>query len=391
MFEELLTRGVAEVINADSLNKKLKSNQKLRVKLGIDPTAPDLHLGHTIVMRKLRQFQKAGHTPVLIIGDYTARIGDPSGRDKTRPALTLAHIKKHLENFEDQIFKILDRESTEIRYQSEWFKNFGLADVIELASKISLWHVLSHETFALRKQKGQSLMIHEILYPLLQGYDSVAVKADVELGGTDQKFNLLTGRVVQQAFGQKPQDVITMPYLLGIDGKQKMSKSIGNTINLTDEPNEVFGKVMSIPDNLILPYFELDTDLEYKALGKVKEEALSGNPRDAKARLAFLIVESLYDEQAAQGASDSFNKQFRESEVPENVKETTIQAEAIAIVDALVKTGLAKSKQEAARVIGQKGVRVDGKKVSNSSELISTNNTIIQVGKRRFARLLTGV
>lgn len=384
---ELLKRGVAEIIDRNHLRERLKRGEKLRVKFGIDPTTPDLHLGHTVALRKLRQFQDAGHVAVLIIGDFTAMIGDPSGRDKTRPSLTRAQVKENAKAYEEQAFKILDQSKTEVRWQSEWFDKFGLDKVIELTAKVSTWHLLSHETFAQRKQVGQSLMHHETLYPLLQGYDSVAVKADLELGGIDQKFNLLTGRVVQQAYGQEPQDILLLPYLVGTDGKQKMSKTFGNTINLTDSAKEVYGKVMSLPDALVMSYFELISDLEFRALQKVVEE-LKNHPRDAKAHLAFLMVEKLYDEQSAQKEKDEFDRIFRSGEKPSQMQVEKFGQEQANIVDVLIKTKLAPSRSQAIRLIEQGGVKVDGVKADDPKKQIVINNTVIQVGKRRFAKLV---
>ncbi len=382
--EELLTRGVIEVINRDHLAQRLGKGDALRVKLGIDPTAPDLHLGHTVGLRKLRQFQDAGHTAVLIIGDFTARIGDPSGRDKTRSSLSESEVKANAKAYQEQAFRILNPDKTEVRWQSEWFDDFGLDNIIELASKVSTWHLLSHETFAKRKTAGHSLMHHETLYPLLQGYDSVAVRADVELGASEQKFNLITGRLIQKAYGQEPQDVIISPYLLGTDGKEKMSKSVGNTINLTDSPSDIYGKVMSIPDALVVPYFELLTDLAFEALAKVKQE-IRNHPRDAKAHLAHLMVEMLHDEPAAQEAEAEFNRVFRDREMPKDIPIFTISEKKLTVHELLIATKLVKSRSEAARLIEQGGVRVNGKQILSPKDEIEVTDLIIQVGKRRFA------
>lgn len=382
--EELLKRGVLEVIDRDHLAGRLEKGDKLRIKLGIDPTAPDLHLGHTVPLRKLRQFQDAGHTAVLIIGDFTARIGDPSGRDKTRSSLSESQVKANAKAYKQQAFRILNPDKTEVRWQSEWFDDFGLDQLIQLASKVSTWHLLSHETFANRKTAGNPLMHHETLYPLLQGYDSVVVRADVELGASEQKFNLLTGRMIQQAYGQDPQDVIISPYLLGTDGKEKMSKSVGNTINLTDSPQEIYGKVMSIPDALVVPYFELLTDLEFKALQKVKQE-MTNHPRNGKAHLAHFIVEIIHDEPAAETAAAEFNRVFRDKGTPSEIPTFEIPHGKVAIVELLVATKLAQSRSDASRLIEQGGVRVQGKRVSNPKAEIEVTDLLIQVGKRRFA------
>lgn len=382
--EELLSRGVIEVIDRDHLAERLDKGDKLRVKLGIDPTAPDLHLGHTVPLRKLRQFQQAGHTAVLIIGDFTARIGDPSGRDKTRSPLSQSQVKANAKAYEQQAFRIIDPDKTEVRWQSEWFDNFGLDQLIQLASRVSTWHLLSHQTFAKRKATGHALMHHETLYPLLQGYDSVAVRADVELGAVEQKFNLLTGRMILQAYGKEPQDVIILPYLLGTDGKEKMSKSVGNTINLTDNPSDIFGKVMSIPDALVVPYFELLTALEFEALQKVKQE-MKAHPRDAKAHLAHLMVEMLHAEPAAKEAEVEFNRVFRDRETPKGIPAFTIAREKLTLTELLVATKLAASRSQAVRLIEQGGVRVQGRQIFNPKAEIELTDLVIQVGKRRFA------
>lgn len=385
-LSELLNRGVVEVIEREHLLQRLKDGDKLRVKFGIDPTTPDLHLGHTVPLRKLRQFQNLGHTAVLVIGDYTATIGDPSGQDKTRPALSPQQVKTNAKFYEQQALAILNPDQIEVRWQSQWFGKFDLRKVIELSSRVSTWHLLSHETFAKRKQLGQPLMAHEMLYPLLQGYDSVAVKADVELGGVDQKFNLLTGRLVQPAFGQPPQDILMTPYLVGTDGSKKMSKTYNNAINLNDSPDDVYGKVMSISDSVVPEYFELVTDLEFKALEKVKEE-LKTHPRDAKARLAFLIVEQLYDQPAAELAQAGFDRVFRQGKLPEKLPQFRVAQGSVGIVDLMVAASLAPSKQQATRLIEQGGVKVNGKKVSDPLSQV-TVSSVIQVGKRRFVQLV---
>lgn len=373
------------VVDRQHLEQRLKHGDKLRVKLGIDPTSPDLHLGHTVPLRKLRQFQQAGHTAVVIIGDMTARIGDPSGLDKTRPHLSKEQVAANAASYKDQVLKILDPDKTEVRYQSEWFNKFKLEDLLALASKVSTWHLLSHETFSQRKAKNLPLMHHETLYPLLQGYDSVAAKADVELGASEQKFNLLTGRLVQKAYGQEPQDVVMLPYLIGTDGTRKMSKSVGNTINLTDTAQDIYGKVMSLPDEQIVPYFELVTDLEFAALGKVKQEVKAGKARDAKAHLAYLMVEMIYDNETAEQAEREFERVFKDKELPSKIAIFELKEKRLPITELLLKTKLVRSRSEATRLIEQGGVRIQGERVFNPKTQLAVTDLIIQVGKRRFA------
>lgn len=389
---ELLWRGVSEVIVKENLEKKLKEGKKLRVKLGIDPTAPELHLGHAVVLRKLKQFQDAGHEIVLIIGDFTAQIGDPSGRDTTRQALTPQVVNHHSETYLKQVFKILDEKKTEIHRQSEWFSNFDLRKTIQLQSKVTLEQLLEHETFKRRLQKNLPLSIHELIYPLLQGYDSVAIKSDLELGGVDQKFNLLMGREIQKVYGQKSQDILTLKYLIGTDGKEKMSKSLKNYIALNDPPSEMYGKVMSISDSLIPQYFELLTDVEDKALEVIEKELKNKtrNPRDVKAKLAKLIVETYYDAAAAEEAEAEFEKVFQKGEIPSEMPEIKMKEESLSVVDLLLKTNLASSKSEARRLIGQGGLKIAGKQIKNFDQKIDIRNgQIVQVGPRRFVKIVT--
>lgn len=379
-YEELLTRGVLEVIEGPHLAARLKKGDTLRVKLGIDPTAPDLHLGHTVPLRKLRQFQNAGHTAVLIIGDFTARIGDPSFRSSARHPLTANQVKKNEEQYLEQAFKILDQSKTEVRRNSEWFGKMDLgAFITNVATSFTKQQLQERNDFKDREEKNLSISIAEFLYPLLQGYDSVQVNADVEIGGKDQLWNLLTARKMHL------QDILTVPLLLGIDGHRKMSKTFDNTINLNDLPNEMYGKVMSIPDHQILPYFELVTDLEFEALEKVKQEIKGGNPRDAKAHLAHLIVEMVRDAPAAEAAEAEFNRIFRDKEMPSDIPTFDLPHKKLGVVDLLIATRLTESRSQAVRLIEQGGVRVQGKRISSPKAEIEVTDLLIQVGKRRFA------
>jgi tyrosyl-tRNA synthetase len=378
---ELLTKGVSEVIDRKHLETALASGKKLRVKLGIDPTGSKLHLGHANVLRILRRFQKLGHTAVLIIGDTTALIGDPSGKNETRPQLSVSDIKKNFATYERQALKILVKKNLEIRWQSEWFNKFNLVDVIREASKISAGWVTSHETFRNRLKEGQPLALHELLYPLVQAYDSVAVKADVELGGMDQKFNLLTGRELMKSHGLAPQDIVLGKYLIGTDG-QKMGKSLGNFIALEEEPFEMFGKAMAINDSSILEYFELATELpmqEVKEMGKL----VKADPREAKLKLATEIVALYHDEKKAKLAAEEWQRVFSQKEKPTDIPEMKVKATDL--VSIMVETKLAASKSEAKRLIVQNGVKVDDKVATELSKV--THGCIIQVGKRKFVKI----
>lgn len=382
-IEELLTRTVTEVIDKKHLLERLSSGKKLRVKLGIDPTGSRIHIGHAVVLRILRRFQDLGHTAVLIIGDTTALIGDPSGKNETRPALTPQDIKKNFATYERQALKVLDKKRLEIRWQSEWFKNFNLVDVIREASKISAGWITSHETFRNRLKSGLPLALHELLYPMVQAYDSVAVKADVELGAMDQKFNILTGRELMRSHGLEPQDIVLADYLIGTDG-QKMGKSLGNFIALEEEPFEMFGKVMSVRDDLILQYFEYATCVPMAEVKKIEKELKGGvNPRDIKKRLGVEIVTLYHDAKKAQAAVNEWEKVFSNKEKPTDIPEVKVKAKAI--IDVLVETKLATSKSEARRLLDQKGVKIDDAVVSE--EAIVKSGNLIQVGKRRFVKI----
>jgi len=386
----LLKRGVAEIIVEQEMVELLHSGRKLRLKEGFDPSFPDIHLGHVVALKKLRQLQELGHQVILIVGDWTAQIGDPSGASVTRPMLSMEQVRANAETYMKQFFKVVDRERTEVRWQSEWFGNFTLADVIQLTSKFTVAQLLAREDFSNRYSSGRPITITELLYPLLQAYDSVIVQADVEFGGTDQKFNLLMGRELQSMVGQRPQQVFLVPILVGTDGSQKMSKSLGNYIGVDEPPNEIYGKVMSIPDSLILPYFELVTDVPDEELEEFKKERDHDtiNPMELKKRLAREIVTQLYSQKAATEAEEHFVRVFQRREVPEEIKEYHVNLRAgIGLGDVLVETHLVKSRSEANRLIEQGAVSIDGKKIPSDITPIKSGS-IIKVGKRRFAKVI---
>ncbi|MFH1775495.1 MAG: tyrosine--tRNA ligase [Chloroflexota bacterium] len=389
-FSHLLKRGVAEIIVEAEMSRLLHSGKRLRLKEGFDPSFPDIHLGHMVALRKLRQFQDLGHQVVLIVGDWTAQIGDPSGVSVTRPMLSPEQVKANAETYMQQFFKVVDKGKTEVRWQSEWFEPFTLADVIKLTSKFTVAQLLAREDFSNRYTAGRPIAVTELLYPLLQAYDSVAVKADVEFGGTDQKFNLLVGRELQSTAGQTPQQIFLVPLLIGTDGSQKMSKSLGNYIGVAEPPQEIYGKVMSIPDSLILQYFELVTDAPDEELAEFKHELEDGttNPMLLKKRLAREIIIQLHDRKAAEGAEEHFNRVFQKKELPQEIAEYRVSlSTSNSIRDILVQTNLAGSASEAARLISQGAVKIDGKRVSGKSDPVKSGN-IISVGRRHFARVI---
>jgi tyrosyl-tRNA synthetase len=391
---ERLKRGTVEIFTEAELAEKLaeaaKTGRQLRIKLGLDPTSPDIHLGHTVVLRKMRQFQDLGHRAVLIIGDYTARIGDPSGQDTTRPMLSPEEIEKNAKTYFDQAGKILDtsKEKLEVRYNSEWLAGLNLADIIKLTSNMTVARMLERDTFELRHKKGDPIGIHEFLYPLMQGYDSVMIKSDVELGGTDQTFNNLVGRDLQRTYGQTPQVVVTMPILVGLDGKEKMSKSKGNYIGVTDEPNDMFGKVMSISDDMMENYFTLLTDLETKKISELIDAAKT-HPKEAKVLLGKTIVTQFYDKAAAESAAVEFDKVFAQGHLPEEIPEVVVPATPCSTTKILVQTLLVPSSSEAKRMIRQSAVSIDGKKITDpNAEVTPAHGMIVQVGKRRVAKVI---
>jgi tyrosyl-tRNA synthetase len=379
---QTIRRGCDELIVEEELAKKLASGRKLRVKLGLDPTAPDLHLGHTVVINKLRDFQNLGHQVQFLIGDFTGMIGDPTGKNQTRPPLSREEILANARTYEEQAFKILDPERTQVLFNSEWSDKLGAEGIIRLAAKYTVSQLLERDDFSKRFQQEKPIALHELLYPLMQGYDSVAMKADVELGGTDQKFNLLVGRELQRVYGQERQIVITMPLLEGTDGKEKMSKSLGNYIGITEPPGEMFGKLMRISDELMWRYIEL---LSFESPATVKAWR-KDHPRDVKVRFAREIVARFHSAAAAEKAAADFDAMFRDRELPQDMPERTVSETAI--VKVLKQADLVPSASEAARLIAQGGVKVNGEKVSDKNLTLRRGETVvIQVGKRKFARV----
>lgn len=392
---EFLKKGTVDLIRVEDLRKKLersaKTGKPLRVKLGLDPTAPDIHLGHTVVIRKLKAFQKLGHTIIFLIGDFTGMIGDPSGKNVTRPPLSREEIDANAETYKMQMFKLLDPDKTELRFNGEWMDKFTAADFVRLCAKTTVKQILERDDFTKRMADEKPISLHELLYPLVQGYDSVALEADVELGGTDQKFNLLMGRNLQREFAQEPQVIITTPLLEGLDGVQKMSKSLNNYIGIMEPPEEMFGKVMSISDELMWKYYELLTDLSVAEIVGLKSKCDSGdeNPRNVKANLAKLIISDFHSAEASTAAEDDFNRRFVQKEIPDEIEEKQLIAGSYKLADLLAETGLAASKGEARRLIEQGGVKVNGEKASaaNADITITGDGILLQVGKRNFLRV----
>jgi tyrosyl-tRNA synthetase len=388
---DLIKRGTEEILIESELLDKLKSGRSLRIKAGFDPTAPDLHVGHTVLINKLRQFQDLGHEVLFLIGDFTGMIGDPTGKSATRPPLTRDDVIENARTYEQQIFKILDPEKTLVMFNSSWMNEMNSAELIALAAKHTVARMLERDDFSKRYQSGQSISIHEFLYPLIQGYDSVAMKADVELGGTDQKFNLLVGRELQKHYGQPPQTVITMPILEGLDGVQKMSKSLNNYIGISEAPDEMFGKLMSVSDDLMWRYFEL---LSFRPMAEIegfKQEIADGkNPRDIKFLLGEEIVARFHDAAVANQARENFIARFQRGDMPEDMPETTLNAPdgVLPIANVLRDAGLTSSTSEALRMIRQGAVKIDGEKVADAKREMTRGDThVYQVGKRRFARI----
>jgi tyrosyl-tRNA synthetase len=387
-LEWILTRGVAEVIVKEELLERLRGGAPLRLKQGFDPSKPDLHLGHAVGLRKLRQLQELGHKVVLIVGDWTAQIGDPSGRDESRTMLTPEEVNVNAETYMQQFFKIVDRQRTEVRRQSEWYGGFTLSDVFNLTSRFTLAQMMAHETFRKRYEGGQPITVMELMYPMLQAYDSVAIHADVEFGGMDQKFNNLVGRELQAMVGQPPQDVLLVPLLPGLDGR-KMSKSFGNTVDLNTPPEEMYGKLMSIADSMLMEYLTLVTDVPDEELEQIAANLRAGtvNPRDVKMRLAREVIGYVHSPEDAARAEEEFIRVFRERELPTDMPEYAVQAEGMNIVDLLVTSGLASSKSEARRLVQQGGVRLDNETIDDIGFVVEPKDTVLQVGKRRFLRL----
>jgi len=383
---QTIRRGADELIVEEELAKKLAGGRKLRVKLGLDPTAPDLHLGHTVVINKLRDFQQLGHQVQFLIGDFTGMIGDPSGKNQTRPPLTREEIERNAKTYQDQVFKILDPEKTQVLYNSEWSDKLGAEGMIRLASRYTVARLLERDDFAKRMKSNQPISLHELLYPLMQGYDSVAMKADVELGGTDQKFNLLVGKELQKQYGQEQQCILTMPLLEGLVGDEKMSKSLGNYVGINEPPQQIFGKLMSISDERMWRYIEL---LSFESPATIRQWK-SEHPREVKVRFAKEIVARFHGAQAAGQAQADFESRFREGEMPDDMPEMTIRAPegGILIAQLLRQANLTPSTSEAQRMIEQGGVKLDGERVSDKSLKVPAGRTVVaQVGKRKFARI----
>lgn len=386
--QDIIRRGVEDFIGEAELAEKLKSGKTLRIKLGMDPTAPDLHFGHTVVLNKLRQFQDLGHQVIFLIGDFTAQIGDPSGKSATRPPLSKEQVLANAETYKEQVFKILDPAKTEIRFNSEWMDKMTAVDMVRLAAKYTVARILERDDFHKRYTENRPIAIHEFLYPLTQGYDSVALECDVELGGTDQKFNLLVGRDMLREYGLSPQAVITMPILEGLDGVQKMSKSLGNYIGIFEAPNEMFGKIMSISDDLMWRWFELLSFRSLEDIAELKAQAAAGrNPRDIKFELAHELVARFHDEAAALAAQEAFVSRFAKGEIPEDIEEISLRGVS-GIAHVLKEAGLVDSTSEAFRQIKQGAVKIDGEKVQDKDLQLPVGfSGIVQVGKRRIARV----
>jgi tyrosyl-tRNA synthetase len=387
---ELLTRGVIETIDSKRLQARLEKGDKLRVKLGIDPNKPDLHIGHAVPLRKLREFQDAGHTAVIILGDYTAQLGDPTDKAEARTLIDASVTKNNADVALKQIYKILDKSKTEVRRNSEWFAKFTLRDVLELMASTTINQLLSHETFQKRIDDQLPLHGQEIIYPLMQGYDSVMVKADLELGGLDQKFNVLMGRVMQRAHSMREQDVMLTPYLPGTDGQAKMSKSIGNTINLSDSAADMYGKIMSIPDDLMVIYFELATFVPEAIITAIRQElaAATTNPRDVKMQLAREITAIYHGQKTASDAEAGFIAMFQKGQLPEDIQEKRMASSYKTAILALMDSGLVASNAEARRLVDQGGVKIDGTSVDNALAPVKLKKgMVIQVGKRRFVKV----
>ena len=389
----LIKRGTDEILTESDLKKKLESGKQLTIKAGFDPTAPDLHLGHTVLLNKLRHFQDLGHKVIFLIGDFTGQIGDPSGKNKTRPILGSDELIENAKTYEKQVFKILKKELTEVRFNSEWCNDLGAAGLIGLASKYNVARMLERDDFNKRYNSNQSIAVHEFLYPLVQGYDSVALNADVECGGTDQKFNLLVGRELQRAYDQEPQVVLTVPILEGLDGTNKMSKSLNNFIGIDESPEEMFGKIMSISDELMWRWFELLSFISEKEINNLRQQVDAGtNPRDIK----FLLAEELVDRfhETGQGAScrESFLQRFQKGSLPDDIKETslTIESDSIPLTNLLKNTDMTSSTSEAMRLIKQGGVKIDSEKVLDpKKEIQKGSEAVYQVGKRKFLKIRT--
>jgi tyrosyl-tRNA synthetase len=380
-----LARGTVEVISPSELAAKIALGRPLRIKLGMDPTAPDLHLGHSLTLKKLRDFQDAGHTVIFLVGDFTAMIGDPTGRSETRKPLSREEIERNAETYREQVFKILDREATEIRFNSEWMNGLNVAELIKIAATLSVARLLERDDFEKRLAAEEPLFLHELLYPVIQGYDSVALKADLEIGGTDQKFNMLVARDLQRHFGQEPQSVMTMPLLEGLDGVRKMSKSLGNYVGLTDKPEDMYGKLMSVPDKLMVRYYELLTSVTPEEIAAVKSGGM--HPMEAKKRLARMIVTEYQGASAATRAEEYFESKHQRREIPANAQVYRI-AEDLWICELMKQLQFTPSTSEARRLVSQGAVRVDGRTITDVNfRFVPGAHKVLEVGKRRVARI----
>ncbi|WP_206099719.1 tyrosine--tRNA ligase [Longirhabdus pacifica] len=395
---EIAKRGVAEIVPESELKQKimtsLATGTPMKIKLGLDPSAPDIHIGHTVVLHKLRQFQELGHRIQIVIGDFTGRIGDPTGKSETRKQLSVEEIEHNASTYKEQIFKILDEEKTEVRYNAEWLSPLTFEDVVKLAANVTVARMLERDDFTKRFQSEQAISVHEFFYPLMQGYDSVALESDLELGGTDQKFNLLMGRTLQKDYGQKQQATMMMPIIEGLDGVQKMSKSLNNYIGVSEAPNEIYGKSMSIPDELMVKYYELATDMTNEELSELKKGLEDGSihPRDAKMKLARTFVRMYHDEQAAEEAEHHFKTVFQQNALPEDIDTIKLSSSFLAgeirIVDLLMELKLQASNSEAKRSVKQGAVRMNGEKMVDMQQVLTLNDgDIVQVGKRKFAKI----
>lgn len=389
MHEEFFQKGISEIIDEKSLRQKLKSGKKLRIKYGVDPTRPDIHIGHAVSMWKLKELQDAGHTVIFLIGDYTTKIGDPSGRNTTRPVLTDKEIKENAKSYFEQASLILDLSKAEVRYNSEWLAKLTFNDILQIAGKFTVAQIIERDDFEKRLDAGNDVGLHEMFYPLMQAYDSVVLNADVEFGGTDQKFNILAGRELQKKMGQAPQDIILVKLLVGTDGKVKMSKSVDNYIGITEKPNSIFGKTMSIPDNMIIEYFSLATLMSIKEVEKMEAELESGaNPRDLKMKLAEEIVGLYHGKEAAKSAKEEFVNVFSKKELPKDIPEVVIEEGTYDLPLFLVNLGAATSNSEARRLIEQGGLKIDETKITDwKAQIGAKKGMLIQVGKMKYYRI----
>jgi tyrosyl-tRNA synthetase len=391
---KVITRGTVDLIPMEELviklEKSYQTGKPLRIKQGFDPTAPDIHMGHTVGLRKLRQFQELGHQVVVIIGDYTGMVGDPSEKNSTRPRLTHEDVLENAKTYEQQFFKILDQDQTEIRYNGDWFSRMSFAEIMDLASKFTVARMLERDDFSKRYSSQLPISIHEFFYPLMQGYDSVMIRADIEIGATEQKFNLVIGRQIQKEYGQEPQIVLTLPVLEGIDGIQRMSKSVGNYIGIDEQPNDMFGKSMSIPDYLIYPYFELLTDVSLEELNIIRSqlENTKTNPMLLKRRLARTLVRMYHNENTAKLAEEHFDIVHKKKETPDDIPEFKMHKSSMRLIDLMLEAGIVSGKGEARRLIRQGGVKLDGQTISNELfEIQTLDGSILKVGKRKFLKI----